>query len=441
MRCPAAAPATARRSPRGYARARPAAPSSRPSPSTPTVTEHALTRRPRRPARASARRSRPAPAGPGPGSTEVVSEPQEVLGYGAVGVTWARGSRSPEDALGFEVRTRTGGTWSDWMRLAYDADEGPDPDSDEGRHARPGTDPMLVGDVDQVQVRAISTDGEVPADMELAVIDPGETDAREESPAIDTDTLALAQRPPPGRRRPAAPRAAPAPGRRPASAEGRDVHAHPDDLLPRPVGRRRADARPQLAALLRGARRLRAPHGQRQHYTRDQVPGIIRGIYAYHTRSKGWSDIGYNFLVDRFGRIWEGRYGGVDRPVVGAHTLGYNDYAFAMSAIGNYDIAQPSDAIVQAYGALFAWKLSLHGVDASSTSQQVGPDHFQAINGHRDAGQTACPGRYLYAKIPEIRSSPPRPSAAGRARAGVRPRRPRRTPTSSCGGPATARPS
>ena len=138
-------------------------------------------------------------------------------------------------------------------------------------------------------------------------------------------------------------------------------------------------------------------------YTRAEVPGLLRSIYAYHTQSRGWSDVGYNFLVDRFGRIWEGRYGGVDRAVVGAHTLGYNDYAFAMSAIGNYDIKQPSSAMVQAYGALFAWKLSLHGIDASSPRQTVGPDDFPAINGHRDAGSTACPGRYLYAKLGRIR--------------------------------------
>jgi len=74
-----------------------------------------------------------------------------------------------------------------------------------------------------------------------------------------------------------------------------------------------------------------------------------------------------------------------------------------MSAIGNYDIKQPSQAMVQAYGALFAWKLSLHGVDAASTKQWVGSRYFEAINGHRDAASTACPGRYLYAKLPEIR--------------------------------------
>ena len=72
-------------------------------------------------------------------------------------------------------------------------------------------------------------------------------------------------------------------------------------------------------------------------YTEAQVPAILRSIYAYHVKSRGWSDIGYNFLVDRFGRIWEGRYGGIDKPVVGAHTLNYNEYSFAMSAIGNFE--------------------------------------------------------------------------------------------------------
>ena len=138
-------------------------------------------------------------------------------------------------------------------------------------------------------------------------------------------------------------------------------------------------------------------------YKRKDVPAILRSIYAYHTQSRGWSDIGYNYLVDRFGRIWEGRYGGVDRPVVGAHTLNYNSYSFAMSAIGNYELVQPSAAMLQAYGALMAWKLSLHGVSAGSTIQRIGSKNFQAINGHRDAASTACPGKYLYAKLPEIR--------------------------------------
>ncbi len=139
-------------------------------------------------------------------------------------------------------------------------------------------------------------------------------------------------------------------------------------------------------------------------YTSAEVPAIIRAIYAYHVQGRGWSDIGYNFLVDRFGRVWEGRWGGIGRPVIGAHTLGYNEEAFAMSAIGNFDIARPGSAMVAAYGRLFAWKLSLHGVDARSDVRLDG-DSFHAINGHRDAAATACPGRYLYDKLSTIRTA------------------------------------
>ena len=148
-------------------------------------------------------------------------------------------------------------------------------------------------------------------------------------------------------------------------------------------------------------------------YTPDEVPGILRSIYAYHTQSRGWSDIGYNFLVDKFGRIWEGRYGGVDRPVVGAHTLNYNDYSFAMSAIGNFETAQPPAAMLQAYGVLFAWKLSLHGVDAASTLQQVGKTGFQAINGHRDAAADGLPRQ-----VP-LRADPADPPVRRRGPAGL----------------------
>jgi hypothetical protein len=134
------------------------------------------------------------------------------------------------------------------------------------------------------------------------------------------------------------------------------------------------------------------------------VPAIIRGIYAYHTQSLGWSDIGYNFLVDRFGRIWEGRFGGVDRPVVGAHTYGYNYVAFAMAAIGNFQRARPSAAIIDAFGRLFAWKLSLHGVDPAAMHVWVKDRFLPAVDGHRDVYPTECPGRYLYRRIPAIRA-------------------------------------
>jgi len=330
------------------------------------------------------------------GGQQVTSDAVPVRGYGAVGVTWQHGLQVDDDALAVEARTFQDGAWSGWTVVQYHDDHGPDPDSDEARHARPGTEPLLVGDVDEVQVR-VATDTAAPADMKLAVIDPGEaTTTARETPAIDTATLD-------------------GDGSGDAtvtseSSEG-DLALQAAVTAPKP----KIFSRAQWGAdeSMRDAPSLHyyEVHAGFVHhtvnandYTRDQVPAILRGIYAYHVRSRGWSDIGYNFLVDRFGRIWEGRYGGVDRPVVGAHTLGYNDNAFAASAIGNYETARPSRAMVRAYGALFAWKLSLHGVNAADTRQYVTSRYFQAINGHRDADSTACPGIYLYNRIPRIRT-------------------------------------
>ncbi|MGZ5403500.1 MAG: FG-GAP-like repeat-containing protein [Nocardioides sp.] len=323
-------------------------------------------------------------------SLSVLSRPEPVVGYGGVGVTWDPGAAAADDELSFQVRTRTGGTWSAWQELEYHDEHAPDPDSPEGRQSRPGTDVLFVGRVDDVQVRADVQGLFPPAGMRMAVISPGRAaDTEREAPAIDTGDLPSAR----------------------TSPGSRDVSAKLAAFTPKPTIYSRSQWGANENLRDKGSLRYFEVHAGFVHhtvnandYTRAEVPGLLRSIYAYHTQSLGWSDVGYNYLVDRFGRIWEGRAGGVDRPVVGAHTLGYNDYAFAMSAIGNFDIVAPSNAMVQAYGALFAWKLSLHGIDASSPRQVVGPDDFPAVNGHRDAGSTACPGRYLYAKLDQIRS-------------------------------------
>ena len=289
--------------------------------------------------------------------------------------------------------------------LEYHDEHGPDDGSAEAAASRPGTEPMFVGDVDDVQVEA-STDGvALPDDLSLALVDPGtarssETEAPDGRPRTTGDvrrrgatTAASRWRAPTASR--CRPRR-PAPRRRPS---------------PQPTIFSRAQWGADESIRNKSALRYGTISGGFVHhtvnandYTEAQVPALLRSIYAYHVKSRGWSDIGYNFLVDRFGRIWEGRYGGIDKPVVGAHTLNYNDYSFAMSAIGNFDIVQPPDVMLRAYGQLFAWKLSLHGVNPASTSQKIGRKTFQAINGHRDAGSTACPGKYLYAQLPLIRT-------------------------------------
>ena len=94
----------------------------------------------------------------------------------------------------------------------------------------------------------------------------------------------------------------------------------------------------------------------------------------------GWSDIGYNFLVDRFGRIWTGRAGGAAKAVRGAHTLGFNATSAGISVIGNLDLVAPSSAVLDAIAQVAAWKLSRYGHRASETATVVseGSDKFRA---------------------------------------------------------------
>ncbi|WP_235737130.1 FG-GAP-like repeat-containing protein [Nocardioides alcanivorans] len=347
-------------------------------------------------------RSDEAPA-TGTTSRTIISDPEKVHGYGAVGVTWSPGAEVGDDDITVEVRTSTNGVWTEWAPLDYHEEHGPDASTAEGQRARPGTDALIVGDVDEVQARATTADGVVsPSDLRMAVVAPGESAGHDvEAPEIDTAKLRQGDAD--------ADTGADVPSDGVLATDQGDIALQATTVTDKP----KIFSRAQWGAnekLRDGSPSYYEVHAGFVHhtanandYTKAQVPGIIRSIYAYHTKSRGWSDIGYNFLVDRFGRIWEGRYGGVDLPVVGAHTLNYNNYSFAMSAIGNFDITKPGSKIVQAYGSLMAWKLALHGVDASSTKQQVGSRTFPAINGHRDAASTACPGRYLYAKLAKIR--------------------------------------
>jgi hypothetical protein len=148
-------------------------------------------------------------------------------------------------------------------------------------------------------------------------------------------------------------------------------------------------------------------------YSRSQAAAVVRGIYHYHTRGLGWSDVGYNFLVDRFGTIYEGRFGGMEKGVIGAQTLGFNTGSTGISVIGDFTSATPPSACLTSLKRLLAWKLDVHYVDPQGkgtltcalgqrfrTGQRV---TFPAVSGHRHANYTACPGARLYAQLPALR--------------------------------------
>ena len=148
-------------------------------------------------------------------------------------------------------------------------------------------------------------------------------------------------------------------------------------------------------------------------YSRAEAPAVVRGVYAYHTKSLHWSDVGYNFLIDRYGTIYEGRYGGVARGVIGAQVLGFNTGSTGISVIGTFTSATPPSAAVTSLERLLEWKLDVHHVDPLGTGTLVcryGQKYatgqhvtFPAVAGHRDANFTDCPGGRLYAQLPNVR--------------------------------------
>ncbi len=147
-------------------------------------------------------------------------------------------------------------------------------------------------------------------------------------------------------------------------------------------------------------------------YSAAEVPAIIQSIYVYHVRSNGWNDIGYNFLVDAYGRIFEGRAGGIDRPVIGAQTLGFNAGSVGIAVIGNGALAPLTAPARQALTDLIAWRLDVAHVDPLGHATMVsgGNDRFPAgtsatfrvVSGHRDALSTDCPGALIYADLDAI---------------------------------------
>ncbi|WP_209371966.1 NlpC/P60 family protein [Brevibacterium renqingii] len=131
-------------------------------------------------------------------------------------------------------------------------------------------------------------------------------------------------------------------------------------------------------------------------YSAEDVPGIIRGIQAYHQQGRGWNDIGYNVVADKYGRLWQARGGDISKAVIGAHVSGHNTGTFGISVLGTYNSSAPPKKTRDAVASAIAWKFSINGISSATKSNLVG---------HRDLGQTDCPGDAFYAKLGEVRST------------------------------------
>ncbi len=319
--------------------------------------------------------------------------PLSTTPYSMVALTW-RGEDAP-----LWVRTRTAGAWGEWSRLATLTDL-PDPDSGEGNGTR-GTELLWVGRSDGVQV---GVRGRPPSDLTLELIDPGVLPGDSTEPPVDDPEADVAVR---------------------GTGAGTTSYGPTQpNLKYREQWGADESWRTSAPRYNKTIQQVHVHHtATGNDYERSDVPSLLRGIYRYHTHTLGWSDIGYNFLVDKFGRVWVGRAGGVAKPVRGAHTLGFNDTSVGVAMIGSYDKGWPWDKALTGVVMLAAWKLAMydrkptgwipvysHGSDKYAAGQWV---TLPVIDGHRDTNDTECPGQHLYNKLPEIRDRAQRRVDAG----------------------------
>ena len=306
--------------------------------------------------------------------------------FSLLGISWA----DPRAVLGgtVHIRTRKIGFrhWAPWQSVEADGTADGD--------RRGSTDPLWVGPSDAVEAR-IDGAAKLPAGLRVDLINPG---AGKPDPA--------------------------------GTAQGRaESTALPTRPVPKMITRAGWGAN---EAIVRAAPTYTGPTevffvhhtATGNGYSCADSPAIVRGIQAYQVHTKGWDDIGYNFLVDKCGTIFEGRGGGVGRNVLGAHTMGFNTNADAIAVIGTYDSGGVSPAVRTAIATVAAYKLGAAGnppagklvyVSGGSNKYAKGrPVTLYRISGHRDAGLTDCPGDALYRQLPQIRA------IAGAAPAGLR---------------------
>ncbi|MEJ5913388.1 peptidoglycan recognition protein family protein, partial [Pseudokineococcus sp. 1T1Z-3] len=327
---------------------------------------------------------------------ELLSPETKVDTFDLVGVTWPEVVGERTEDVQVQVRVRESGGWTEWEALDVE-DGGPTPGSEEYERSRKivATEPLLTLGADAVQVRLDSPDGQAPSGVELALVDGGQGAALAGREALDAD---------------------------PSASASASVMASASTSSTRPtiISRAQWGADESMA---RTASQNRTVTAMTIHHTASSnaytsaagAMAQLRSIYSYHTKTQGWSDIGYNFVVDKFGNIYEGRRGSITSNPVGAHASGFNTSTMGISALGNYEAARPSSAMVESISKVVAWRLGGQGLDVTGRTTLTsagGSSRFRKgtqatlprVFGHGDVGYTACPGVYLNGQLSTIRA-------------------------------------
>ncbi len=287
----------------------------------------------------------------------VVAElaPHDLPSFEMLGVTWTDGV--PADVSEVQVRWQQDGQWSDWTIL--------DPGAEPGEGGLPGTEPKWVGPSQAAQARVVASRDIDPAGLTLVTVAPGETPTLTQAAIAQPNIISRAQ-----------------------------------------WGARAYGGSGCGAAPTNGTFKGTIVHhtAGSNNYSAAQSAGIVRAAQAYHMDGQKWCDIGYNFLIDRYGQIFEGRAGGITNTPYGAHSgnSDVNASTTGVSLMGEFTSEVPPEAMKNAVVQLVAWRHSLFNVPAKGGYSNGGV-WIQRIDGHRSVKATACPGQQVFNWLPEMR--------------------------------------
>ena len=399
------------------------------------------------------------------GGTSVDLPERATPAFSMLGITWTDPTATPHGPVQVRTRSAATGAWSPWRTLDSDERRGPDARAESARAIRGGTDPLWVGPADGVAARIAGATGgaagRLPAGLRLDLIDStggavaptrtGGTGGRGGGqvllePSGDPTPTATAPDPTTA---PASTEATTDPATAPATGPTGSAPAPTDTTSPAsPPATTPASSAPSTSPTSAPPPPLGQlpPYVSRAQWQADESlvtdppqygtdakvlfvhhtagtntyscadsPAIVRGILAYHVTSQGWNDIGYNFLVDKCGTLFEGRKGGVDKPVIGAHTYGFNTNSAGIAVLGTYITDQVPAATAATVAKVAAYKLGLAGHEPSTRAELTEgvadgkfPKgtvvSFNRVSGHRDGVATECPGDALYAQLAGIRT-------------------------------------
>ncbi|MFI9617185.1 N-acetylmuramoyl-L-alanine amidase [Streptomyces sp. NPDC052023] len=384
--------------------------------------------------------------------------------FSLVGVSWTGALKGLDGTAQLRTRGLESGEWSAWRDLEVNVDPPEKPEAG----MRGASEPLWVGPSNGVEARIVHADGTtgaLPKGLKVNLVDPGVvTDAEMRAtepaafvaegsspPATPTESTSPADDPtatptdgptetPPAPSDPTSPEptdttatatptesASPSTSASASPSPSATTPSAPPSTVPRPPITSRAgwgadeSLSPDPSEYNSDVKAVFVHHTTGANdYSCAESASLVRGIYAYHTKVSGWNDVGYNFIVDKCGTVFEGRKGGVDLPVLGAHTYGWNRESTGIAVLGEHTSIGASNAALASVARVASWKLGQYGADPAGTVQldagatqknytgtsfTAGTRYtFNRISGHRDAFNTECPGNSLYPQLPTIRN-------------------------------------